>query len=131
MRFAQGDACALDAGSPALGGRFDAILASNLLCRLPKPADFLKSVPELLRPGGVFVLASPYSWLAEYTERPEWLGGYIGGDGEPVDSFETVQALVSPKLELLSRFEAPFLIRDHARKFQWSSSDTSVWRMRD
>lgn len=33
---------------------------------------------ELVRPGGVFVLVSPYSWLEEYTPREEWLGGVKG-----------------------------------------------------
>lgn len=35
--------------------------------RLPKPRSFLDDLPALVKPGGVAVLISPYSWLAEYT----------------------------------------------------------------
>jgi SAM-dependent methyltransferase len=42
-RFVQGDACAL----PSLG-RFDCVLAANLLCRLPTPVLFLEQLPELI-----------------------------------------------------------------------------------
>ena len=141
VSFAQGDACTLDAAQPALqnaatgDGTFDAVLASNLLCRLPAPAEFLARVPALLRPGGVFVLASPYSWLEEYTAKERWLGGYCEDEaagGLPVGSAATVDALLeSHGMELVQRFEAPFVIREHARKFQWGTSDTTVWRMRE
>lgn len=57
--FLQGDACNLD---PALG-TFDAVLAANLLCRLPEPMKFLERLPSLVKKGGVVVLVSPYSWL--------------------------------------------------------------------
>ncbi|CAN0533440.1 unnamed protein product, partial [Laminaria digitata] len=63
-RFARGDACSLDVDTL---GSFDAVVASNLLCRLPKPRSFLDDLPALVKPGGVAVLISPYSWLAEYT----------------------------------------------------------------
>lgn len=35
---------------------------------LPKPRAFLADLPTLVKPGGVAVLMSPYSWLPEYTE---------------------------------------------------------------
>ena len=35
--------------------------------RLPKPRSFLQDLPALVKPGGVAVLVSPYSWLKEYT----------------------------------------------------------------
>ena len=128
VSFAQGDACALDV---TFDGTFDAVLASNLLCRLPRPADFLRRVPALLRPGGIFVLASPYSWLEEYTPKSEWLGGYRDSDQVAVDSAAAVVALLEGSgMELAERFEAPFVIREHARKFQWGTSDTTVWRLK-
>ncbi|CAN0369217.1 unnamed protein product, partial [Discosporangium mesarthrocarpum] len=69
--FSWGDACALD-GQQLDGqqlGTFDAVLASNLLCRLPRPRVFLESLRALVKPGGVAVIVSPYSWLSEYTPR--------------------------------------------------------------
>lgn len=57
-------------------GRHDAVLAANLLCRLPEPAAFLRACAKLVKPGGVLVLVSPYSWLEAWTPRDKWLGGY-------------------------------------------------------
>lgn len=68
---AQGDACAL----PADLAQFDAVLAANLLCRLPEPMAFLSRASTLVRPGGVLVLVSPYSWLAAWTPKDKWMGG--------------------------------------------------------
>ena len=85
VTFRQGDACKLPSsllgggGSPtniAAYGRHDAVLAANLLCRLPDPAEFLRACARLVRPGGVLVLVSPYSWLEAWTPRDKWLGGY-------------------------------------------------------
>lgn len=53
-----------------------AVLAANLLCRLPDPSVFLRRLPSLIKPGGVLVLVSPYSWLPAWTDRQHWLGGY-------------------------------------------------------
>jgi SAM-dependent methyltransferase len=65
-RFIEGDACnmlALELGT------FDAVMAANLMCRVPDPSKFLRDVHVLVKPGGVFVLVSPYSWLPEYTGK--------------------------------------------------------------
>jgi SAM-dependent methyltransferase len=49
VRFYQGDACDMN---PSLG-QFDAIHASNLLCRLPSPRKFIADVPKFLKPKGI------------------------------------------------------------------------------
>ena len=95
--FREGDACELPKSLLGGGGsekdfdvfgRHDAVLAANLLCRLPDPAAFLAQCPKLVRPGGVLVLVSPYSWLEAWTPKDAWLGGYYedassdgGGNG--------------------------------------------------
>lgn len=115
VSFVQGDACAL----PEALGQFDLIVASNLLCRLPRPAQFLKEAPAFLRPGGVLVLVSPYSWLEEYTPQEHWM------------DWQGVQDLLGgQQLELEHEEEVPFLIREHERKFQFGVSHGSVWRKR-
>ena len=48
-------------------GRFDFVHAANLLCRLPEPQRFLDRLPDLVRPGGKLVMATPATWLPEYT----------------------------------------------------------------
>ena len=122
--FQQGDACNL----PADIGEFDVVLCSNLLCRLPKPQALLARLPEIVKPGGAAVLVSPYSWLEEYTPKEDWLGGNYNADGTPSDSFEEVSALMLDGFDLVSRKDMPFLIREHARKYQWGTSDATVWR---
>lgn len=70
VSFEVGDACNLRTSL----GKFDMILCSNLLCRLPSPRKFLNSVKDFLTPKGTLILISPYSWLEEYTPASEWIG---------------------------------------------------------
>lgn len=116
ISFQQGDACALNATE--LGGEFDFILASNLLCRLPDPVAFLTRLPSLVTPGGVVALISPYSWLEEYTRKDRWT------------SFDRIQQLLDKEFELIHRENYPFLIREHERKYQYGVSDGCVWQRR-
>lgn len=129
LHFRTGDACALPPVSSSFGP-FDAILASNLLCRLPTPDSFLSALPGLLTPTGVAVLLSPYSWLEEYTPQSLWLGGVVRG-GDSVYSAPTFLARMEELgLELLEQKDVPFLIREHARKFQYGVSHATVWRLK-
>jgi len=122
--FRQGDACAL----PAELGEFDAVLAGNLLCRLPNPEAFLARCKEIVRPGGVLVLVSPYSWLEEYTPRERWLGGYRDEAGDALSSADAVAAILGDVFTLEAEEDMPFLIREHERKFQWGVSHGATWR---
>jgi len=103
-------------------------LASNLLCRLPEPIKFLRRLESLVRPGGVVALISPYSWLEEYTPRENWIGGDAVESGETSNSFDEVQRVLEQHFKLLHREDYPFIIREHARKFQWGISDGSYWQ---
>ncbi|GFR46879.1 hypothetical protein Agub_g8520 [Astrephomene gubernaculifera] len=123
VRFMLGDACAL----PDSLAQVDCVLAANLLCRLPDPRVFLERCRSLIKPGGVLVLVSPYSWLKSWTEQEKWLGGFYQ-DGKPVRGSETITAILSPDFELVAQQDVPFLIREHARKFQWGCSHAMVWK---
>ena len=125
VRFEVGDACDL---RPDLG-RFDAALLINLVDRLPQPRRCLERLPDLLNPGGQLVIASPYTWLAEYTPMDQWLGGY-SRDGQAVRGFDTVRGILEPDFEFVRAVDLPFVIREHARKFQWSVSLAGIWRRR-
>ena len=150
--FRRGDACALPpsllggGGDPADAqhfqnfGRHDAVLAANLLCRLPDPEAFLRDCARLVRPDGVLVLVSPYSWLEAWTPRHKWLGGAAappggksGNDEKTNRSFAAIRALLESSaggFDLVDQSDLPFLIKEHDRKFQWGCSHATVWRRR-
>ena len=68
--FTVGDACSL----PDLG-KFGCVFAANLICRLPEPADFYSRLPDMIVPGGLLFITSPYTWLETYTEKVRREGG--------------------------------------------------------
>lgn len=123
VRFEQGDAMHLREDL----GEFDVVLLANLIDRLREPARCLKRLPELIRPGGLLVVTSPYTWLEEYTPRIHWLGGTSDGPSAQ-GTLEGLQRHLEPAFQLKSTRELPFLIREHARKFQWSVAQASLWR---
>lgn len=75
----------------------------------------------------MLVLVSPYSWLEEYTPKANWLGGVVN-NGVISYSAASIAAALSPDFEMVSQSDMPFLIREHARKFQWGCSHAVVWR---
>jgi putative 4-mercaptohistidine N1-methyltranferase len=115
IRFLQGDAMDL----PADLGGFDRVHAANLLCRLPEPERLLERLPSLVTAGGELVLATPCTWLEEFTPRGNW---------PPGGTLDWLKAKFAPEFSLLRTSEEPFLIRETARKFQWTVSLLSVWR---
>jgi putative 4-mercaptohistidine N1-methyltranferase len=110
-------------------GVFDVVLAANLIDRMDVPAKFLEQLPGLLKLGGQFILTSPYTWLAEFTPRENWLGGFAR-DGLPVPTFDAIKKLLSPHFSLWQRLDLPFLIREHSRKFQLGISEATIWLRR-
>ena len=102
-------------------GEFDRVHAANLLCRLPDPVRLLDRLPSLVRSGGELVLATPCTWLAEYTPPENWPAG---------STFDWLREKLGPDFELLDTTDEPFLIRETARKFQWTVSQVSKWRRR-
>lgn len=115
LSFLQGDAMNL----PADLGAFDRVHAANLLCRLPEPLRLLDRLPSLVKPGGELVLATPCTWLEEFTPLANW---------PPDGTFGFLKASLTPEFTLVRQAEEPFLIRETARKFQWTSSLVTVWR---
>ncbi len=113
-RFLQGDAMNL----PDDLGSFDRVHAANLICRLPHPEKLLQRLPDLVRPSGQLVLATPCTWLDEFTPPDHQPEG---------DTFEWLKNQLSPAFKLKKRTDEPFLIRETARKFQWTVSMVSVW----
>lgn len=120
VRFEVGDACDLRSDL----GSFDVVLMANLIDRLPDPARCLSRLPALVRPGGQLIIASPYTWLAEYTPRERWLGG------RDRPTLDVLRERLAPDFEWDGARDLPFLIREHARRFQWTVSQGTRWRRR-
>jgi putative 4-mercaptohistidine N1-methyltranferase len=125
VRFHQGDALDL----PRDLGQFDVVLLANLIDRLPTPRRFLQKLPDLVLTGGQLIITSPYTWLETFTPKEEWLGGYEE-KGQNVQTLSTLRTLLEPHFEFRGASDLPFLIREHARKFQWSVAEASRWTRR-
>ena len=114
IHFEQGDAMNLrdDLGS------FDIVHAANLLCRLTEPQRLIARLPELVKSGGQLLLTTPCTWLEEFTPSANWPQG---------STFEWLQSELGKHFTLAHRADLPFLIREHARKFQWSVALGTRW----
>lgn len=123
VQFFQADACNL----PEKFSGYDLVLAANLIDRLYSPRRFLASIHARMNPGGVLLLASPYTWLEEFTKKSEWLGGYRDG-GEPVWSLDGIKAALLPHFTMIGEpRDVPFVIRETRRKFQHSVAEVTLW----
>jgi putative 4-mercaptohistidine N1-methyltranferase len=125
VRFMHGDAQALPTGL----GAFDVVLAANLIDRLAKPRHFLAQLRRVVAPRGQLILTSPYTWLLDYASIDEWIGGTVAGGKEQTTLDGLVTALKGD-FTLTGTKDLPFLIREHARKFQWSIAQATMWRRR-
>ena len=123
VNFMQGDACNLK----ELFTDYDLVFAGNLIDRLYDPALFLDTIAGRLRPEGVLVITSPYTWLEEYTQKAKWVGGRREA-GEPLTTFAGLSRTFAGRFELLHRQDVPFVIRETARKHQHTLAEMTVWR---
>ncbi len=114
-QFEQGDAMDLRDDL----GTFDRILAANLICRLTHPEKFLARLPSLVHSGGEVVLATPCTWLAEFTPPENWPQG---------STLAWLKETLSADFDLEHEANEPFLIRETARKFQWTVALVTKWR---
>jgi len=111
---------------------YDMVVAVNLIDRLYDPSKFLSHIHERINKGGLLLVASPYSWSEEYTEKAKWLGGYKDPlTGENVNTLDSMHTLLEPRFDLVGEpFEIPFVIRETQRKYQHTLSEFSLWKKR-
>ena len=100
-------------------GEFDLVHAANLICRLPEPEALLGRLPSLVRAGGQLVITTPCTWLGEFTPPEKWPKG---------PTLEWLQQHLNDSFTLEHKADVPFLIRETARKNQWTVSQLSRWR---
>jgi putative 4-mercaptohistidine N1-methyltranferase len=123
VQFYQGDACNL---KPLFSG-YDLILAANLIDRLYDPAKLLTSIHTRLNPGGLLLIASPYTWLEEHTKRDLWIGGFKR-DGESFGTLDGLKEILGEHFKLVQGpRQVPFVIRETRRKFQHTLSEVTIW----
>ncbi len=123
VSFWQGDACNL---KPHLCG-FDLIFAGNLIDRLYNPKSFLNDMAWRLNSGGIFIIASPYTWLEEFTPKESWIGGYEE-DGLEISTIDSLKSILNKEFKLIKTTDVPFVLRETARKYQHSIAELSVWQ---
>ena len=114
VSFHQGDAMDLSADL----GTFDRIHAANLLCRLTDPIKLLDRLPSLMNAGGQLILATPCTWLEQFTPPQNW---------PDADTLSWLKNHLGKNFRLLLERDEPFLIRETARKFQWTRSQLTLW----
>jgi SAM-dependent methyltransferase len=111
-RFEWGDLTDLDSGL----GAFDALLVSNVLCRLSRPRAFLDRLTSLLLPGGVVLFATPWSWSDEHTPESQW-----------VDGVEALADALGPEYQLIGRDDELATLRIHARRYEVIRPEITIW----
>ena len=126
VELLQADACNL---KPLYTG-YDLVLASNLIDRLAYPKRFLDIIHERINPGGLLIIASPYTWDEQFTAKENWLGGYRK-DGEPYTTLEALSDILGLQFKQLGEpNEMEMVIRDTKRKFQHTKTEITVWQKR-
>jgi len=123
IKFMTGDACSPDKKL----GKFDLVLMANLIDRLPRPAECLKHMKDVVEHDGLLAITSPYTWMKEFTPKSNWLGGRVEL-GQTIRTMESMKWLLGPHFQLIGTKDIPFLIREHSRKYQWSVAEASFWR---
>lgn len=123
VEFSRADACDL----PEQCNGYDLVLAANLIDRLHSPRRFLAGIGRRIKPGGLLVITSPYTWTEEFTSREEWLGGYLE-NGAEITTLDGLATNLSPRFRMLCPpRDVPFVIRETRRKFQHSIAEMTVW----
>jgi 5-histidylcysteine sulfoxide synthase/putative 4-mercaptohistidine N1-methyltranferase len=129
--FFTGDACKIrEMVTNGELGTYDALIMSNLLCRLPDPLACLQSLPFVTNKGGVVVMVTPFSWLTEFTPRSKWLGGFYDPvSKKPIHSKDVLRRIMeSQGFQKIHEEQMPLVIREHQRKYQYIVSEATGWR---
>jgi len=124
VSFYQEDACNLGAHHHD----YELIFAGNLLDRLQNPGQFLSSIHRYLSMDGILVMSSPYTLLAEYTPRENWLGGYRV-DEKNITVLEGIKKVLDAHFIMINEpVDVPFVIRETRRKFQHTIAQLTSWK---
>ena len=124
INFLQQDACNMKSRFKD----YDLVVAVNLIDRLSQPDRFLIDIGKRINIGGYLVIASPYTWLEEFTKKEKWLGGFKQ-DGEPVKTIDGLHQYLDKNFTLTENpVKLPFVIRETINKYQHSLSEVTIWK---
>ena len=140
VNFFVGNACNMKnmQSSRILDLSYDGVIMANLLCRLTDPVTCLNDLSSIVKPGGIVVIVTPYSWLSEYTPKNKWLGGYYSSSNKKRDKDGNTKAIYSK--DVLKQImetngfikiheeQMPLMIREHRRKYQYIISEATGWQ---
>lgn len=114
----------------ALYSGYDLIVVNNLLERTYDPAKFLQGVHERLNGGGLLVIACTNDWREDFTQKPNWIGGYKDTTGENVITRDGLAALLTRFREAREPVDVPFVLRRQARAYEHYISQVTFWEKR-
>jgi 5-histidylcysteine sulfoxide synthase/putative 4-mercaptohistidine N1-methyltranferase len=134
LELIQLDACAPTL--PADEASCDLVCGFNLIDRLPDPKAFLDEAGRRLRPGGLMVISSPYTWLESFTPKEKWLGGFKYGDNDAPRTIEGLREYLTRGKnaqfeEALAPEDLPFVLQETQRLRQETKAEMSFWRKKN
>ncbi len=117
----------------------DSVLALNLICRLPDAHRFLAAMERAVAPGGLLVLASPYTFGEAFSPPERWVRQEPrplpeAAAGSPallapgLSGTAHLAQLLGPKFRLLLARDLTFPFRDAPRRLHLSTSEVTLWR---
>lgn len=124
VNFIQGDASNLK----PIYQNYDLVFAGNLIDRLYEPVAFLGTIHERINQGGYLVLTSPYTWLEEFTQKENWVGGFKE-NGENLTTLDGLHRILGQHFTAFAEpIDIPFVIRETARKHQHTVAQMTIWK---
>lgn len=124
IHFEQQDAMSMDEKFT----NYDLVIAVNLIDRLHTPKLFLDDIKHRINKNGILLIASPYTWLEEFTPKENWLGGYRA-DGKDITTFDGLKNSLKDSFELVQEpMKQEFVIKETQHKYQHTISEVTIWR---
>jgi len=107
---------------------FDLVFAGNLIDRMKNPMKFLENIHEYMNMGGLLMLTSPFTWLPEFTDKKEWVGG-TKENGENFSTYKGLQRVLKVHfVEIEAPKDVELVIRETKRKFQHTFAQATFWK---
>ena len=127
--FFVSDANDLTADAQSAGGKdgYDVVIVDDILTVMRQPLLFVRKVKNLVRKGGLVIIASDNDWKVEKTPTNGWLGGFkMNGEEMPTSRFLSFQ--LKNDFDLVESCDLTRLSRAHKRSFKLDVLEATIWR---